>query len=88
VTKKNAQASPVITFIVPAMICAFALSVLSCSGKKAEWKSPADAKELSLLENKTLENFKKTARRTFLSLGAGTRRFCAKRYGERGHERF
>jgi len=54
--KKNAHVSSVLSFMIPAVICFFAISVFSCSPKKAEWTSPADAKELSLLESKTLEN--------------------------------
>jgi len=51
VIKKRARA-----VVAPLLFFALAASIFSCSGKKADWTSPADAKELSLLENKTLEN--------------------------------
>ena len=52
---KTLHAGPALNVIIPVLLCAVSLSFFSCAGKKAEWTSPADAKELSLLENKTLE---------------------------------
>jgi hypothetical protein len=51
----NTRALSVTACIIPFAVCAFALSVYSCSPKNTGWTSPADAKELSLLESKTLD---------------------------------